>query len=374
MGRKKLIMEPVCKHTHFTWGERLTLQYHYTGSKKYQKIRSPTLLGWILGKNERTIRRELKRGMVLHELGDVPFERWEYNAEYAQNDAGRKNGGKGPDLKLGRDWALVERVSVFVRELHYSPYAIIQHFRANGWPSGTRICEKTLYSYIAAGDIAGISERNLLLKGMRRKPRGKPARHSRAANAARSIDTRPMEINERTQIGHWEMDTVYGGKGCSPACLLTLTERSARLEITRKIPDRTAQSVKAELDAMERQMGSRQFRRLFRSITADNGAEFSDVDALEGSALCNLLRTRVYFAHPYCSSERGTNENHNGIIRRFIPKATDIGKVSRNTVRQTQDWMNTYPRKILKGLTPLDSLVNQMGEGFLFPPFLEVGF
>jgi len=372
MGRKKLIMEPICKHTHFTWGERLTLQYHHGGTNKYRKIQSPTLLGRLLGKNERTVRRELKRGRVLHELGAEPFERWEYNAEYAQNDADRKNGGKGPDLKLGRDWALVEQVSTLVRDRHYSPYAIIQHFKANGWPGETRICEKTLYSYIAAGDITGISEGNLLLKGIRRKPRGRPARHSRAAHAARSIDTRPREINERSQIGHWEMDTVYSGKGCSPACLLTLTERTARLEITRKIPDRTAQSIKTELDAMERQMGYRRFRCLFKSITADNGAEFSDADALERSALCSIPRTRLYFAHPYCSSERGTNENHNGIIRRFIPKSTDIGTVSKKTIRQTQNWMNTYPRRILMGLTPLASLMNQMGEGFLLPPFLAV--
>jgi IS30 family transposase len=372
MGRKKLIIETVCKHTHFTWGERLTLQYHYGGANKYRKIQSPTLLGRIMGKSERTIRRELKRGLVLHELGAEPFERWEYNAEYAQNDADRKSGCKGPDLKLGRDWTLVERVSALVRDLHYSPYAIIQHFKAHGWPSGTRICEKTLYSYIAAGDITGISERNLLLKGLRRKPRGKPARHSRAANAARSIDLRPKDINDRSQIGHWEMDTVYSGKGCSSSCLLTLTERKARVEITRKIPDRTAKSVVAELDALERQMGSRQFRRLFKSITADNGGEFSDVDALERSALCSLPRTRLYFAHPYCSSERGTNENHNGIIRRFIPKAADIGEVSKKSVRHTQDWMNTYPRRILMGSTPLAALVGQMGDGFKLPCFLGI--
>lgn len=372
MGRKKLTIESVCKHTHFTWGERLTLQYHSTGTNRYQKITSPTLLGQVLGKNERTIRRELKRGMVLHELGDEPFERWDYNADHAQNDAERLSGGKGPDLKLGKDWSLVAQIALFVSKRHYSPYAIIQHFQASGWPSETRICEKTLYSYIAAGDISGISEKDLLLKGKRRKPRGRPARHSRAANAARSIDTRPNEVNDRSQIGHWEMNTVYSGKGCSPACLLTLTERKARVEITRKIPDRTAESVRAALDAMERQIGNLRFHHLFKSITADNGGEFSDVDALEGSSLCTMPRTRLYFAHPYCSSERGTNENHNGIIRRFIPKGTDIGLVAKKTVKGTQDWMNTYPRKILNGHTPLEYLVTDMGEGFIIPYFLEV--
>ena len=118
----------------------------------------------------------------------------------------------GPDLKLGRGWALVDRISLLVTERHYSPYAIIQHFHANEWPSGIRICEKTLYSYIAAGDITGISEDDLLLGGRRCKPRKKPSRHSRAANATRSIDKRPKEINERSRVGHWEIDTAYSGK------------------------------------------------------------------------------------------------------------------------------------------------------------------
>lgn len=372
MGRHKLTLESACKHTHFTWAERLRLQYHRTGTNKYQKISSPTLLSRLMGKSERTIRRELKRGTVLHELGAEPFERWEYNAEHAQNEADRLSEGKGPDIKLGRDWVLVSRVAQLIGERHYSPYAIIQHFESNGWPSGTRICEKTLYSYIASGYITDITEKDLLFGGKRRKPRGKPARHSRAANAARSIDKRPQEINDRSQIGHWEMDTIYSGKRCSPSCLLTLTERRAKVEITRKIADRTAAAVTAEFAVMERQMGSVRFRQRFKSITPDNGVEFSDVVGLEGSVLCSLPRTRLYFAHPYCSSERGTNENHNGIIRRFIPKGRDIGLVSRKVVRETQDWMNTYPRKSLGGMTPLGRLKAEMEKEFIIPPFLEI--
>ena len=90
-------------------------------------------------------------------------------------------------------------------------------------------------------------------------------------NASRSIDKRAKEANERTVAGHWEMDTVYSGKGCSPSCLLTLTERKTRTEIARKIPDGTAASVKEELNKLERQIGSAAFRTLFRSITPDNG-------------------------------------------------------------------------------------------------------
>jgi IS30 family transposase len=349
----------------------MEMQYHYNGTNKYQKITSPTLLGKLFAKNERTIRRELRRGMVLHELGSEPFERWEYNAEYAQNDAESKSGGKGPDLKLGKDWALEKEISRLVREEDYSPYAIIQKFEEKGWPSKTRICEKTIYSYIGAGVISGITEKDLLLGGRRRKPRERPARHSRAENAARSIDKRPQQINDRSEIGHWEMDTVYSGKGCPKECLLTITDRLARLEISRKIPDRTAASVKRELDKLEKQMGCIPFQMLFKSLTADNGVEFSGAGDLEGSSLCNGQRTRLYFAHPYCSSERGTNENHNGIIRRFIPKGSDIGLTGEQDVKEIQDWMNTYPRKILGGKTPLGRLKAEMGEGFTVPSFLE---
>ena len=266
----------------------------------------------------------------------------------------------------------MNQISHLVIESHYSPYAIIQHFDTNGWPSKTRICEKTLYTYIAAGYVPDISNKNLLLAGKRRKPRDKPARHSRAANALRSIDTRPQEINDRSVVGHWEGDTVYSGKECSPACLLTLTERKTKAEIVRKIPDRTAKSIKAEFDKMERQMGSVRFRDLFRSCSFDNGAEFADTKGLEGSILCLLPRTQLFFAHPYCSSERGTNENHNGIIRRFISKGCDIGLVNKKTIRETQDWMNIYSRKILNGMIPLMKLKLEMGEGFSIPSFMEV--
>ena len=93
------------------------MQYHSTGTNRYQKITSPTLLGQLLGKHERTIRRELKRGMVLHDLGKEPFEQWDYNADHAQNDASQKSRGKGPDLKLEKDWALVAQVAQLDEDL-----------------------------------------------------------------------------------------------------------------------------------------------------------------------------------------------------------------------------------------------------------------
>ncbi len=371
MGRSKLIIKTKCKHTHFVWGERLLLQYHYSGTNGYEKITSPTVLGILLSKSERTIRREIKRGLVEHltsELIDITV----YSAEYAQNDADSKNSAKGPVIKLGKDWILVGVISKLIKEDNYSPYAVLQHFNRTQWPSATRICEKTLYNYIAAGDITGVTVKDLLYKGKRFKPKGKPKKHSNAMNATRSIEKRPKEANDRTVVGHWEMDTVYSGKDCSPSCLLTLTERKTRVEIARKIPDRTAASVKKEIDKIERQMGTKIFKKLFISITPDNGVEFSNAEGIERSILNKKIRTQLFFAHPYASYERGTNENHNGIIRRFIPKGSDIGKEKKSTIRKIQDWMNNYPRKILAGRSPLEALVDELGASFKIPALLEV--
>ena len=371
MGRSKLIIETGCKHTHFTWGERLILQYHYNGTNNYKKITSPTLLGTLLSKSERTIRREIKRGNVEHTTSEL-LKIMVYNAEYAQNDADSKSSAKGPVIKLGKDWNLVDMISRLIKEDKYSPYALLQHFERTEWPSDTRICEKTLYNYIAAGDITDVTVKDLLYKGKRFKPKGKPKKHSNAMNASRSIDKRPEEANERTVVGHWEMDTVYSGKDCSPSCLLTLTERKTRVEIARKIPDRTAASVKKEIDKIERQMGAKTFKKMFISITPDNGVEFSDAEGIERSIVNKKIRTHLFFAHPYASYERGTNENHNGIIRRFISKGSDIGKEKKSTIRKIQDWMNNYPRKILGGRSPLEALIDELGASFKIPVILEI--
>jgi transposase, IS30 family len=371
MGRKKLIIDTTCKHTHFTWEERLLLQYHHNGTNRYKKITSPTLLGRLLSKHEQTIRRELKRGMVEHLDSNLCLI-MRYNAEYAQTDANAKSSVKGPLDKLGNDWVLAFACKELIKDKNYSPYAVIEHFTAHGWPSSTRICEKTLYNYIKIGNIPDVTEKDLLYAGRRRKSKSIPRRHSRAMNAVRSIEKRPKEANERRTAGHWEMDTVYGGKECSSACLLTLTERKTRAEIIRKIPDRTNNSVKLEMDKLEEQMGTANFMRLFLSITPDNGSEFSDAVSLETSVNGSSKRTQLFFAHPYSSFERGTNENHNGIIRRFIPKGSDIGQRNDSEIRMTQDWMNAYPRKILGGATPIEVLNKELCSEFSIPNFLEI--
>jgi IS30 family transposase len=179
-----------------------------------------------------------------------------------------------------------------------------------------------------------------------------------------------VEADQRSEIGHWEGDTIVSGTNTSATCLMTLTERKTRFEITCKIPNRTTEAIRKALNLIERQMGSRVFTQLFKTITVDNGSEFADIVGLETSALSSQQRVIIYFSHPFSSFERGTNENHNGIIRRFIPKGFDIGKYSIQTVQNIQDWMNSYPRRILRGIIPRMALQAELGSEFCLPSIL----
>ena len=170
------------------------------------------------------------------------------------------------------------------------------------------------------------------------------------APAGESIEQRPEEIDEREEFGHWEGDTVYSGKGKrkTTRALLTLTERKTRKEIIIAIPHRKADTGVTALDALERKLGARRFRAIFKSITFDNGTEFAAAEELERSCVNKRLpRTKVYFCHPYSSWERGTNENTNGMIRRRFPKGTNFAAVTNAQIAQAENWINNYPRKIL---------------------------
>ena len=130
------------------------------------------------------------------------------------------------------------------------------------------------------------------------------------------------------------------------ACLLVLTERKCRQQLIFKMPGKTQQNVQAVLDRLERQHRSK-FKEVFKSITMDNGSEFLDMEGLERSVLHKgKKRTICYYAHPYSAWERGSNENANRLIRRFIPKGADIGKYTSAEIQRIEHWMNNYPRRM----------------------------
>jgi len=196
----------------------------------------------------------------------------------------------------------------------------------------------------------------------RQRQKGRKTLHrkrKRAVDPGHGIEERPEEVEERIELGHWEIDLVVGGKGKGSAVLLTLTERKTRKGIIRKLKDRTQASVTRAINGIERQMGKEAFKVVFKSITADNGSEFLDYEALERS-VSGGSRTQVYYAHPYSSWERGSNENANRIIRRFIPKGCDISKFTRKQIQMVEDWINNYPRKILDFETAEERFIREL--------------
>ena len=169
----------------------------------------------------------------------------------------------------------------------------------------------------------------------------------------RSIEKRPLDILKREEYGHWEMDTVYSGRNKSKSCLLVLTERKTRLEELYYMKDRTQDSVCSALNSIETRIGTNNFKERYKTITVDNGAEFLNFDGMENSTYNpNKKRTTVYYCHPFCSSERGSNENQNKLVRRWIPKGEDISNYEQD-IPFIQDWINNYPRKLFKGKSSL---------------------
>jgi len=227
----------------------------------------------------------------------------------------------------------------------FSPDAAIGELKTQGLAFSVSICTKTLYNMIDRGDFHRLTNKDLPVK--RNKSQRSYKKISKVAKnnlKGRSIEQRPQYINERKEAGHWEMDLVVG-KGTT--CLQVLTERVTRKELIFKIPNKKQQTITKTLDRLEMKY-KEAFYTMFKSITMDNGTEFVDQQALEASCIkAGKKRTTCYYAHPYSSWERGSNENANRLIRRFIPKGANIDQYSDQQVKDIEQWMNNYPRKLL---------------------------
>ena len=341
------------KYVHLTERERYKIEGLLEGKKKVCEIAS------ILRRDNSTIYREIERGTVKRLQYDLR-EKEAYRANVGQADHEKRGRDKERSLKIGKDKALEAYIRIKLVDERFSPDAIIGQIKANGLVFAGIISTKTLYNYIDAGFFAGISNKNLWQKRNKKKRGYKTVSRVNTKNKdCRSIEDRPKKVDNRVEYGHWEGDTVKGPLG-SKASLFTLTERKTREEIIIKIADGTQEAIKEALDGLETKHGAG-FKVKFKSITFDNGVEFLGWRSLEVSLLKPAdPRTTIYFAHSYSAWERGTNENQNRMIRRFIPKGTNIANIGDKEVQWIQDWMNNYPRKILGYKT-----ANQMAKAYL---------
>ncbi|MBU1147331.1 MAG: IS30 family transposase [Candidatus Omnitrophica bacterium] len=301
-----------------------------------------------------TIYREIKRGQVKRIHSDLT-EYWAYRANTAHSDYERKVTNRAHSLKIEKYEELATYIQKKIHKHKYSPDAVIGELNRTG--QGL-ICTKTLYNYIDRGVFEGVTNYTLWEKRKRHKHKYRQvSRVSLKNKGSRSIEERPERINNRLEYGHWEGDSIVGLRNGKKDALFTLSERMTREEIIIKIKSMTQDSILNAINKLETSYGS-YFREKFKSITLDNGREFLDWESIEQSRLNGKKRTLVYFAHPYSSWERGTNENQNRMIRRFIPKGTDISKLSDKDIKRIEGWMNNYPRKILGYKTPNELVLN----------------
>jgi IS30 family transposase len=297
------------------------------------------------GMSYETTRRELHRGMEGKIFRDKIKNEYfypEYCASKAQAHAADKNANKGTGMKITNQHA--NAFQRHVLELKKSP----AHARHDMIKEGHKNvpCTSTFYNHIDHADIGVLRGQTPYHPGQKRK-RKQPVHKARKCPGNLSIEDRPPQVGDRTEFGHWEMDTVVscvGGKGG----LLTLIERMTRLVFIVRLPAITAQAVQ---NAIRKLLKGGALKHV-RSITTDNGCEF-----LDSQALARLFKNinadlKVYYTHAYAAWEKGSVENANRHIRRFHPKGTDFHRIPQSRITATQDFINSIPRNnSLKGKT-----------------------
>ena len=188
-----------------------------------------------------------------------------------------------------------------------------------------------------------------LLPKSKRKRRKRCTKRERRIiiKGKKSIHARPEEANNRTSIGHWEGDTIVGNKNEGYA--VTLVDRKSRFLTACKMENKSAEScARAVYEAFSDIPNNR-----INTITFDNGSEFALFKSIEESCECS-----VYFADPYCAWQRGTNENTNGLLRRYLPKSISLKNLHENELNSIVKLLNNRPRKVLNYLTPFEVFYN----------------
>ena len=291
----------------------------------------PAEIARRLGRNRSTITREINRGSIT-QVKKVNEQKVYYQHYYADAAHNRYRDARETSYYLKLDRVSNDFLTKFIEAMREKPrvHSVdtfvhtyrLQHVDAVV-PS-----TKTLYNYIHQGlleiKVIDLPRAVRIRKKFTKRP-------STKKHLGKSIEERPEEINNRSRFGDWEIDSVLGGKTIGEPSILTLVERQTRYAVTKKLVEKKAEYVnQAVLECM----------KLYpiKSITEDNGNEFSSLSKIEG--------LDVYFAHAYSSYERGTNENFNGLLREFIPKGSSLKKLNPTLLEDYTKAINERPRRI----------------------------
>lgn len=316
------------KGQHLTIEERVEIQIRLKDGWNINQIAKS------LGRAYNTIKSEIKRGTVLLYNGKV--ERYKAKIGQTNYEGNRKNSRR--KYKLLEENKFIKYVSDKYYNEKWSIDQIVGYVkRKRLFLESEIVCTKTIYNYIDKG-LIGIKNIELPEK-LKRKNKKKREKENKR-RFGKSIDERPEIVEKREEFGHWEIDSVICKKDKKEPVVVTLLERKTRMYICLKVKDHTSkslmESIKEEFKNYETNLN-----KVFKTITADNGTEFAELNELSKEGI------EIYFTHPYSSYEKGSNEVHNRILRRFIPKSKSISDYKAEEIKMIADIINNMPRKIL---------------------------
>jgi len=311
------------------------MYYQLTSEERYMLARlrrqglNKSQIARSLGRHRSTVCRELGRNSTRAD--------GRYRASTAQERTNGRRSRSRRNLRFStQDFATVDEL--LCRQ--WSPEQVSGHLCRTGH---LRISHETIYRHVWRDKQAG----GLLythLRGARKQRRKRYGSYDSRGKLAgkRPISERPASVETRHQLGHWEIDTVMGTG--SKHCIVTMVERKTGLLLIGKLEDRTTASLNRRvIRIIKRHEGA------FETITSDNGTEFHNYQRIEART-----QALFYFARPYHSWERGSNENANGLIRQYLPKGTSMAALSQQQCNAIAQKLNRRPRKRHGFRTPLE--------------------
>ena len=321
------------KGQHLTPEERHNIEVHLKDGWSRYKIAKH------LNRPFNTVKNEIARGTVALYHGTV----LRYKADAGQQRYNENRRSSTRTYRCLETTAFLKYVVKHFQEENWSLDACFGRALLSGkFSRQEMVCSKTLYNYV---DLGLLPIKNIdLPEKLRRNTKSKRVRENRKS-LGKSIEERPIIVESRSEFGHWEFDSVLGSKDADEPVALTMVERMTRAAIWLRVADHSAAAVTHAIQRLKQEFGTH-FSDVFKTITADNGSEFAELSALETTS------TQVYFTHPFSSWEKGTNECHNRMLRRFIPKGKHISDYSIDDILFFADRINALPRKILGYHTP----------------------
>ena len=266
-------------------------------------------------------------------------------------EVGRNSGQRGYRPKQAHHLSVKRRRNKFTKRITTETWARIDEKLQQDWSpeqvsgwlkknTDAKVSHEWIYQHIymdkrSGGDLY----KHLRCQKKRRKRTGDYDRRGKIPNQV-SIEDRPEIVEQRERIGDWEGDTIIGAG--RQGAIVTLVERKSRYTLLKQVANRTAAVVEnAILDLLK------PYQVATRTITFDNGKEFAN-----HQNIAQKLQSEVYFAHPYASWERATNENTNGLIRQYFPKGSDFSSITDDQISFVKERLNDRPRKCLDFQAP----------------------